>query len=109
MSTLRYSVFDTNIDSVSDIKNERYFLTSIKDKRTHIRVKIYYIKTAVLEVEPSDSVLSVKQKLEDVEGVPVNQQRLIFADKQLDDEKTLSDYNIQKDAEIKLVLKMRGD
>jgi ubiquitin len=73
-----------------------------------IFVKSITGQTRTIEVQNTDSIRSIKEKISEKEGVSADQQRLIFAGKNLEDDKQVQDYNIGKDSTVHLVLRVQG-
>ena len=97
------TLFNYNVQTKSTLH-----LLEVRKSSMEIFVKTLMGKTVTLEVDPSDLIVTVKAKYQEKDGVPIDQQRLIYAKQQLENGRTLSDYGIQGDATLHSVLILRG-
>lgn len=73
-----------------------------------VYIKTLTGKTLMINVDQNESIEGLKEKIQEKEGIPPDQQRIIFAGQELSDEKHFEDYSIKKEATLHLVIRLRG-
>ena len=98
----------TNIMELDYIQKLTAQLESLQFSNMQIKVKTLTGKEINIDVDPDTKVERIKDRIEEKEGIPPSQQRLIFSGKQMSDEKTAGDYKIEAGSVLHLVLALRG-
>ena len=98
----------TNIMELDYIQKLTAQLESLQFSNMQIKVKTLTGKEINIDVDPDTKVERIKDRIEEKEGIPPSQQRLIFSGKQMSDEKTAADYKIEAGSVLHLVLALRG-
>merc|ERR1711957_626941 len=93
---------------ISRVSSRTYRRKNEKQNKMLIKIKTLTGKEIEINVEPDDVVKRIKDKVEEKEGIPPAQQRLIFSGKQMNDDKTVESYRIQGGSVLHLVLALRG-